>query len=37
LIVSFPVRLPGHNDLISMPSTGLLHPQPRKQILSGNP
>jgi hypothetical protein len=30
LIVSFPVRLPGHNDLISMPWTGLLHPLTKK-------
>ena len=42
LIVSFPVRLPGHNDLISMPSTGLLHPLTKKADfaavqLSGNP
>jgi hypothetical protein len=42
LIVSFPVRLPRHNDLISMPSTGLLHPLTKKTDfaalqLSGNP
>jgi hypothetical protein len=42
LIVSFPLRLPGHNDLISMPSTGLLHPLTKKADfaavqLSGNP
>ena len=42
LIVSFPVRLPRHNDLISISSTGLLHPLTKKTDfaavqLSGNP